>query len=700
MNPPDLLATLRCAVQHGSGVAGVRTLPALLAGVELVSPRRAAAAGAQAVLAWGRKASAERALAWGRAHGLQPLWLEDGFLRSIGLGADEPPLSIVLDDEGIYYDASAPSRLERLIRQPLDELRRSRAMALQAQWQAMRVSKYNQAREALPAGLRLDGGEVLVVDQTAGDASIGFGAASAISFARMLQAALDEHPRARILLKVHPDVVAGRKRGHFGALSPALRSRVTLLGESLHPAALLSQVAAVYVVTSQMGFEALLWGRPVRCFGLPFYAGWGLTGDDQLAPVRRQPAETAALVHAALVDYPRYLDPETGARCEPERLLAWMGLQRAERERFPPRLHAVGFSGWKRPVLRRFLAGSELTFARAGAAVASGEPVVVWGQRELPAPPPGRPAPAVIRVEDGFLRSVGLGADLVRPLSWVLDDLGLYYDSSRPSALERWLNQASFSPALRERAAALRGQLLALGLTKYNLGGGGWVRPAGAAGRQVVLVVGQVESDAAIVHGAPGIRTNMGLLQAVREQRPQAWLVYKPHPDVVAKLRAQGDGEGEARRWCDEILTQAPMDALLRQVDEVQVLTSLAGFEALLREVPVVTWGCPFYAGWGLTEDRLPQPRRERKLSLDELTAAVLILYPRYVSRHSGAFASPESAAQELQDWRDSSAANAGPPSLGRRSLRLALRWLVALRRSGVPLRQRPALPPPETKDS
>ena len=91
MTSPDLLVSLRCAVLHGRGVAGVGTLPALLAGVNLVSPRQANAAGAQAVLAWGRKPSAERALAWGRSHDLQPLWLEDGFLRSIGLGADEHP---------------------------------------------------------------------------------------------------------------------------------------------------------------------------------------------------------------------------------------------------------------------------------------------------------------------------------------------------------------------------------------------------------------------------------------------------------------------------------------------------------------------------------------------------------------------------------------------------------------------------------
>ena len=45
---------------------------------------------------------------------------------------------------------------------------------------------------------------------------------------------------------------------------------------------------------------------------MPFYAGWGLTDDDLPAPPRRGAASLEALVHAALVAYPRYVDPDTG----------------------------------------------------------------------------------------------------------------------------------------------------------------------------------------------------------------------------------------------------------------------------------------------------------------------------------------------------------------------------------------------------
>jgi capsular polysaccharide export protein len=73
------------------------------------------------------------------------------------------------------------------------------------------------------------------------------------------------------------------------------------------------------------------------------------------------------------------------------------------------------------------------------------------------------------------------------------------------------------------------------------------------------------------------------------------------------------------------------MGALIDVIDEVHTMTSLAGFEALLRNRQVVVWGRPFYAGWGLTQDLCSLDRRRRRLDLLELAAGVLILYPRYL---------------------------------------------------------------------
>lgn len=183
----------------------------------------------------------------------------------------------------------------------------------------------------------------------------------------------------------------------------------------------------------------------------------------------------------------------------------------------------------------------------------------------------------------------------------------------------------------------------------------------GAVSRsKIILVPGQVETDASIRHGATSIRTNLALLRAVRSANPDAYLVYKSHPDVVSGLRARGEGEEEAHGWCDEVVNDISMHELLGKVDEVHVLTSLTGFEALLRGKPVVTYGQPFYCGWGLTRDLALTPglsrRRTRKLSLDELVAGALILYPTYVSRTTGHFTTPERVLDELLSWREHSA--------------------------------------------
>ena len=72
-------------------------------------------------------------------------------------------------------------------------------------------------------------------------------------------------------------------------------------------------------MTSLLGFEALLRGLPVTVLGAPFYAGWGLTRDLGPVPERRKARPSLeGLVHAALIDYPRYRDPVTGMACPVE----------------------------------------------------------------------------------------------------------------------------------------------------------------------------------------------------------------------------------------------------------------------------------------------------------------------------------------------------------------------------------------------
>jgi capsular polysaccharide export protein len=314
-------------------------------------------------------------------------------------------------------------------------------------------------------------------------------------------------------------------------------------------------------------------------------------------------------------------------------------------------IYAVGFEPWKRKLLRAFLPGTKIRFKRKPGSLQAGKNLTIatWGMRfeDAQFPPDSR----ITRYEDGFIRSEGLGVRFAPPVSWIADRRGIYYDATRPSDLEHLLLNGSFPEDLQQRAGNLRETIVRAGLTKYNLGGPAWRKPAGR--RRWILVAGQVESDASLALGGGSVRTNIGLLKTVRAANPGACIVYKPHPDVVSQLRKSGAGEDGAAAYCDAVVTSTPVQQLIEETDEVHVMTSLTGFEALLRGKSVVTYGRPFYAGWGLTKDIDPPARRTRRLNLDELAAGALILYPLYRSPETGRLCAAEEAVEGLAGGRN-----------------------------------------------
>jgi len=277
-----------------------------------------------AVIGWGRKPSGQRAVALARMLRRSYVLLEDGFLRSVA--RDAPSLSLMVDDIGCYYDAKAPCRMELAIAAGATKGEAAAARELAALWRESGLSKYNHAddfRGDLPARY------VLVADQSFGDLSVASGLADANSFRAMLQAALDDWPDHKVVVKVHPDVITHRKQSWLKAEWLA-HPRVTVVGDGCHPVRLIREAAAVYCVTSLIGFEALLHQRPVACFGMPFYAGWGLTQDVLPAPHRRSPARLEDLVHAAFTVCTRYADPDSGAAWSAAQAITYAAAQRKQ----------------------------------------------------------------------------------------------------------------------------------------------------------------------------------------------------------------------------------------------------------------------------------------------------------------------------------------------------------------------------------
>lgn len=608
-----------------------------------------------AICGWAYRPSAERPRARAARDSLPYIALEDGFLRSLDLGLrGEPPTSLLIDAVGVHYAADAPSRLEQRIADagPLSPETRARAAAGVALLRQERLSKYNMAPDV--ASEPLAPGYVLVVDQTWGDASIVHGGAGPETFLEMLTAARDENPGADVVVKTHPDVAAGLKRGHF---SPTDLKGARFYAADVSPWTLIESAAAVYVATSQMGFEALMAGKRVVVFGAPFYAGWGATedrGPRALYADRRQARRSVVeLFAAAYLDYPVYYDPFADQLGDFEAVARQLSVRRRVEMENRRRAHCVGVTLWKRGVATAFLGarGKPPAFhasaeKAARAAAADGGRVVAWSSRAPEAIDAARTAGApCVRMEDGFLRSVGLGQALRIPASLAIDGTGVYYDPRGPSDLERLIAAVEPDGATVARAARLRERIVQGAVTKYMLDAATPPLPARPPGLPAVLVVGQVEGDASILCGATDIRRNAALLAAARAARPDAYLVYKPHPDVEAGYRL--GAVGEAARLADHIASSAPAPALLAAANEVWTMTSLMGFEALLRGKRVVCCGWPFYAGWGLTEDRGAPPtpiegvaplaeRRAHRPSLDAVVAAAYLRYPRYVDPITG----------------------------------------------------------------
>lgn len=456
----------------------------------------------------------------------------------------------------------------------------------------------------------------------------------------MLAAALAEHPAAEFW--IWP--ASGGKRGHLARL-PGLPAGIRKIDYGFSLFATLPHVDHFYTVSAPEGMQALLAGVPVHVHGRPFYAGWGLTHDELAMPDRRARPTLGALFDVVYLRLARYFDPETHRAGTLAQVLDSIELQRNVSSRYADcaQVAGLGFRLWKRHFATPFLlaGGGELRWSGLQAEVRPGELVALWGAKGDDGIPSGTP---VLRMEDGFFHSEGLGSDMNAPCSQVVDRLGLYFDARRPSELTHILNDANFGAGELVRAARLRELVARLGVTKYNLGRREPAWPA-PSGKTVILVPGQVADDASIHFGTGTFNTAEALLEEVRRRNPESFIVYKPHPDVLSGNRA---GLVQARELSDIVDAEADLLSLVDRADEVHVLSSLAGFDALLRGKRVFTYGLPFYAGWGLTEDALPQPWRRRRLTLDMLVAGALLRYPIYWDWGTGLFTTPEAVVRKL----------------------------------------------------
>lgn len=207
---------------------------------------------------------------------------------------------------------------------------------------------------------------------------------------------------------------------------------------------------------------------------------------------------------------------------------------------------------------------------------------------------------------------IDIGVEADHLSGYVLDWTGLYCNSRRSSDLEAILNGFPFIDHPELLAAATT--LVRTRFPKSTLNG-------------PVVVVCQHRSDPpALFAGATHPEARI-LIEMARDENPHGEI-------VLVQACPLGGAQAKHREELEKLGRVASPDAvpdLFTHARHVYVASANLGFQALLSGIPVTTLGAPFYAGWGLTDDRRPVPRRQRSLSLSALAASVLVLYGRFL---------------------------------------------------------------------
>ena len=255
--------------------------------------------------------------------GCLPVLCEDGFLRSADTWANKstPPqyrqgCSVIFDTRGFYFDATRTSTVELMLNDRslvVTDEQRAEARRLIDRIVSAKLTKYNHQPIFTPEVGRPGRRKVLVIDQSYGDFAIRKGWGSDKTFADMLADAKRDNPDCDILVKTHPDTMTGSVLGYYdNVLEEGNVFRVTM---PINPYSLMEVVDKVYVCSTQLGLEALMAGKEVHVYGMPFYAGWGLTHDAQKKQSRTNKRTLEELFYIFYVLYTHWVDVTTGKPC-------------------------------------------------------------------------------------------------------------------------------------------------------------------------------------------------------------------------------------------------------------------------------------------------------------------------------------------------------------------------------------------------
>lgn len=255
-------------------------------------------------------------------------------------------------------------------------------------------------------------------------------------------------------------------------------------------------------------------------------------------------------------------------------------------------------------------------------------------------------------VEDGFIRSVGLGIRKTKPMSLVFDGRGMHFDRSVVTDLDEILNTHDFrgDPAVMAAADHMLNTIRG-GVSKYitaesgrSLAGELGLKPSD----KVIVVLGQVEDDLSIRYGLDEFMNCNQLVTRIATENPGAVILYRPHPESIEREKKHYSNPKDVEHLCRVVKRPWSLRETLAAASEAHTITSLAGLEAAVSGLTVHTYGMPFYAGWGFTVDHGLAPtagKRRRRLTVEEVVAGAYVVYAKYFDPLTTEAISAEAAA-------------------------------------------------------
>lgn len=506
---------------------------------------------------------------------------------------------------------------------------------------------------------------ILILGQAEDDLYVTQGSGQQYSGNDLVSMAYLEHPEAQIIYKPHADVLHHRRKGLSNPKD--VEHLCQILGEAFDLVDALEDVDQVYTISAPEAFEAIIRGIKVTTLGKPYYAGWGLTDDRQSYERRNRVLSLQEFVVGYYLKYLKYYDPGYNKLTELEdafeRLIAFREMESVKTE-FNNKIELdkqanILESYEPKPVIKNtFFIYCSLEWRPIFESLYQHQKLIFLKKPMTPQVFIETWAKKIKFCQDAVLM---IQSDIAEKFLWDFaqkNHIPVYFvreglidgksllnkkfsiamDSKAPfnsyheiSDMENLLLSCDLTqePQWLEKVKALIENLYLSDKQFYK---NTWNANTayGEKKNKRVLVIGEAEDDINIKLASPIKFSANELVELAYLENPDAQIIYKPFRGYLNAKVAGHLNPYNVQHICTLLTDDILPEQSLETIDHVYTLTSNLGFSALLRGIQVTTLGCPFYAGWGLTDDRQSIERRSKTLSLYELVAVIYFQYFKY----------------------------------------------------------------------